>query len=122
MPIELKWSDKSVEFIGSGIVTGADCIDANRQVVSDPRLTQLTYQIVDLSRVEKFDVSVVETQILSEMDQLAAEMVAGVRVAMVCPEKLIYGMSKIYAGHNSSSWQISVFQTRSEAETWLKLV
>ena len=121
MPIQINWSDHGVEFIGTGIVTGTDCIDANERVVSDPRLSELVYQIVDLTGVEKFDVSVIETQTLAEMDQLAAEIVKGVRVAMVCPEDLVFGMSKVYAGHSSSDWQVIVFRTYAEAEAWLEL-
>lgn len=119
MPIQLKWPDQGVEFIGTGIINGADCIEANRRVIADPRLTELVYQIVDLSDVEKFDVSVAETRTLALMDQQASETIEGVRVAMICPEDLAFGMSRVYAGHSSSDWQVRVFRTRTEAEVWL---
>ena len=58
MPIQLKWPNHGAEFICTGIITGAECIDANQQAVSSPRLPELVYQIVDLSRVEKIDVTI----------------------------------------------------------------
>ncbi|MBL4623266.1 MAG: hypothetical protein JKY89_12800 [Immundisolibacteraceae bacterium] len=121
MPIQLKWPNHGhgVEFIGTGIVTGTECIETNQIVVSDPRLAELAYQIVDLSGVEKFDVTVAETRTLAEMDEQATDIVKGVRVAMVCPDDLVFGMSRVYAGHSSADWQTRVFRTRTEAEVWL---
>lgn len=119
MPIQLKWQNHGVEFFCTGITTGPECIDANQQVVSNPRLPELVYQIVDLSRVENFDVTSAETRTLTQMDQQASEIIKGVRVAMVCPGDLTFGMSRVYAGHSSSGWLVEVFRTRGEAEVWL---
>ena len=121
MPIEIKWlgHQRGVEFIGSGVVTGAHCISANQAVIDDPRLPQLLFQIVDLSDVEKFEVDTQQSRTLAAMDDLATEIVKGVRVAMICPDDLVFGMSRVYAGHTSSDWPVSVFRTRTEAEVWL---
>ena len=119
MPIQLKWQNHGVEFFCTGITTGSECIDANQQVVSNPRLPELVYQIVDLSCVENFDVTSAETRTLTQMDQRASEIIKGVRVAMVCPGDLTFGMSRVYAGHSSSDWLVEVFRTRGEAEVWL---
>ena len=121
MPIQLKWLDheRGVEFIGSGVVTGIQCIDANQQVIDDPRLPQLLFQIVDLSDLEKFEVDAKQSQTLAAMDDLATKIVKEVRVAMICPDDLVFGMSRLYAGHTSSDWPVSVFRTRTEAEVWL---
>ncbi|HAC34031.1 MAG TPA: hypothetical protein DCF45_05880 [Gammaproteobacteria bacterium] len=110
-----------MQFTGSGLVTGAECLHANREVIKDSRLATLRLQIVDLTAVERYEISAAESRNLAAMDSQAAAIASGVRVAMICPDDLVYGMSRLYAGHASPDWQVEVFRHREEALQWLGL-
>ncbi len=123
MPISVLWLEEhhGVQFTGSGLLTGEECLRANRQVIKDSRLATLRFQIVDLSAVEHYEISAAESRDLATMDIQAAAIASGVRVAMICPDDLVFGMSRLYAGHTSPNWQVEVFRQREEAIEWLGL-
>ncbi|MEL0081822.1 MAG: hypothetical protein VW985_02120 [Gammaproteobacteria bacterium] len=120
MPLEVNWTDRhSVCFTGNGIVSGAECIKANRLVIDDPRLPELRSQLVDLGAVTDYRISAAESQTLAEMDKQAARTAAEVKVAMICPSDLVFGMSKIYAAYTPALWEVRIFRDADAATAWL---
>jgi hypothetical protein len=54
------------------------------------------------------------------MDAKLSEVIKRARVAIVAPDDLAFGVSKMYAGHmGSSPWTIEVFRGKDLALAWL---
>ena len=59
MPIKIKYikDGVGVEYIGTGVVTGADIIEANKKIYGHENFLRQRYQIVDRTNCKEFRVS-----------------------------------------------------------------
>ena len=57
MPIQIKYIDGGlgVEFFGSGVVTGTDIIEANKEIYGQENFSRQRYQIVDRTNSKNFE-------------------------------------------------------------------
>ena len=104
-----------------GTVTGDELLESNRKVYSDSRFAERHYQLVDLSQVERFDVTSDDMIRLAENDHTAALSNPDVKVAVVARDELIRMLSLYYEAESSDSpWEQQVFDTLSEARAWVQ--
>lgn len=103
-----------------GNVTGAEILRANREIYGDPRFGRLTYQIVDFTAVENFDVTEADMAVIAASDRAAARFKPHVRVAVAAADEIIKDLSAFYdAVMVGSPWHQRVFDSMSEAREWL---
>ena len=95
MPIQIKYIDDGigVEFIGSGVVTGADIIAANKEIYRNENFSKQRYQIIDRTKCTKYDVSHKEIIIIAEQDKVAAKTNPNIIIAFISASPLQYGIS-----------------------------
>ena len=123
MPIQIKYiqGGVGVEFIGSGVLTGADIIEANKEIYSSENLLRQRYQIVDRTKCTEFRVSNEEIQIIAEQDKAAARTNPNIIIALISTTDLQYGISRMYEGHvGDSGFLTEVFRDRKSAEEWIE--
>jgi len=102
-----------------GIVTGEELLASNREVYGDRRFAEIRHQIVDLLRVERFDVTSDDMIRLAESDHTAALSNPSVRVAVAARNDSIRMLSLYYEAESSDSpWDQQIFDTLSEAHAW----
>jgi len=124
MPIRLEFRDagRGVVMVGVGVVTEADLLAANATIYSDATLSKLRYQLVDLSRTERVEVSPEGVRSLAQQDSEAARKRPDLVVVVVPATDLGYGMSRMWAGHVESDGERitpHVARTLEEAEAWI---
>lgn len=102
-----------------GVVTGDELLRANREIYGDERFDEIRYQIVNLTRVERFDVTPADMAVMAENDHAAARANPSVKVAVAASDETIRQLSLYYEAQSSdSAWDQQVFDTLSEAESW----
>lgn len=123
MPITVKYlqSGAGVVYVGSGVVTGREIISANEEIYARHRLLPQKYQLCDLLKVERFDVSEQELATLAGQDIAASKINPDVFVAIVAERDVISGLAHVWEELvGDSQFDTSVFSTMAEADTWIR--
>jgi len=61
-----------------------------------------------------------ELEFITDRDNKISEKVVRARVAIVAPQDLMFGVSRMYEGMISNpGWSVGVFRTMNEAQNWL---
>jgi hypothetical protein len=122
MPIELQYRDDEtgVVFVCSGVVNGADFIEANEEIYAPERLERLRYQLIDFSATERIEISSEQIREYAAMDVRAAARNPSLVVAVAGPTPITFGLSRMWqALVDESGIRSGVFHTVAEAESWL---
>ena len=120
MPYATTWEESGVVWTFRGQVTGDEILRANQEIYRDPRFQGLTYQIVDLTAVERFDVTEDDMAAVALQDRAGTSSKPGVRVAIAAADETIKDLSAFYdAVMVGSAWHQRIFDSISEAREWL---
>ncbi len=126
MPYETHFVDggKGVLKLGHGLVTSADLLASSLQRSLDVernRQRLIKYGLVDLSKTTELQVSIDTVHKLVEIDRKIAEYSPGCFVAVVAPDCLAFGMSRLWASFTKEiGWNAHVFRDRESALEWLR--
>ena len=123
MPIKIKYIDGGVgvEFISSGVVTGADIIAANKKIYRNENFSKHRYKIVDRTKCTKYQASKEEIIIIAEQDKVAAKTNPNIIIAFISTSPLQYGMSRMYQAYvGDNGFLTGVFRDRKSAEKWIE--
>jgi hypothetical protein len=123
MPIQIKYIDDGigVEFIGSGVVTGADIIAANKEIYRNENFSKQRYQIVDRTKCTNYHVSHKEIITIAEQDKVAAKTNPNIIIAFISTSPLQYGISRMYQAYvGDEGFLTEVFRDRKSAEKWIE--
>jgi hypothetical protein len=120
MPYATTWEESGVLWTFRGQVTGDEILRANQEIYRDPRFHRLTYQIVDLTAVERFDVTEDDMAMIAVQDRAAARSKPSVCVAVAAADEIIKDLSAFYdAVMVGSPWHQRIFDSIGEAREWL---
>lgn len=114
--------DNGIEFIGTEIVVFKEISDVNSEIYETPQKTKsITYQLWDLTNVQKFDLSSSDMQALAAQDQYAAEQNPGMLIAIVGEQDLIFGLSRMWEAYvDEAPLESHVFRSVKEARNWIR--
>ena len=91
-------------------------IDASEEDVRAVR-----YSIFDYSEVESIDASVEELRLIAELNKETSRVNPNVLIAQVGPDPLVLDLSRMWQFYvKDLPWESRLFQSRSEAETWIQ--
>jgi len=122
MSYTISWTNNGVEWTYSGVLSFKDIIESNEAIYGDPRFDDLRYQIVDLTKVDSFEVSDQNMKQIAHLDKAAARTNPRIRLAVIAVEGGGLDVAKAYKKHSeNSAWESEIFDTREEAEAWLGL-
>ncbi len=123
MPYSTRWEARGVVWKFEGRVTGMELLAANHAIYGDPRFDQMAYQIVDLTEVERFDVTEEDMIVIAANDRAAALSRADVKVAIATRNEIVRQLSALYdAASATSPWEQQVFETVADARAWVNEV
>jgi hypothetical protein len=123
MPIQIKYIDNGigVEFIGSGVVTGADIIAANKEIYRNENFLKHRYKIIDRTECTKYQASKEEIIIIAEQDKVAARTNPNIIIAFISTLPLQYGISRMYQAYvGDNGFLTEIFRDRKSAEKWIE--
>ena len=120
MPIKCEFRPNGVIIWHSGIITGKDLLDANHEIYSYQYNQDLQFQLADLTKVEKFDVSKDDMAALAIMDSEVKKDNCQYACS-VAPTDLLFGLSRTWnIQAESENFITNVVRNRDEALAWYK--
>lgn len=103
-------------------MTGNELLQSNFDIFGDERFDDLRYQIVDLTAVEKVEVTESHMRKVAHLDMAAARSNPRVKIAVVAADQDGQFLSDTYDKYTNgkSPWFTQVFTNISEAEAWVE--
>ena len=123
MPIQINYLDKGtgIEIIASGIVTGEQIINANKEIYNEENLYKQRYQIIDRSHCSKYEVFAEEIEAIAEIDNQASEKNPNIIIALVSTTSIQYGMTEMWRAYLKNDLFVTRnFLDRESANKWIK--
>ena len=126
MPIQVKYLDNGmgVMFIGTGIVTGDDVINSNKEIFfSEEKMKNYKYGLVDYSNISRLDASISDIEIMASQDKEASEFITDAVVAFIAKKDLEFALTRMWemiAENTGLQWETMVFRDKGKAEIWIK--
>ena len=109
-----------IQTAASGRVSGPELVDYYRRLRTHPDFKRNLNEIFDASQVEAIDVTADDVRRLSAMTEEYTRLGVPVKVAIVAPGDLEFGMSRMYEMLQIQSINtLKVFHERSAAERWI---
>lgn len=120
MPYTITWQTHGIAWTYSGVLTGNELLQSNFDIFGDERFDDIRYQIVDLTRVEKIEVSENHMRKIAHLDMAAARSNPRVKVAVVTTAPGGQFLSDTYDKYTDgkSPWEMKVFATVDDAMKW----
>jgi hypothetical protein len=125
MAFEVKFIDggEGLIFVASGKAHASELIAINREIYSEAYLMKQKYQLVDLTGAESIQVEERDIRQLAEMDKEAAAVNPEIKIVVVAPGDLEYGMARMWLAHvDEGELESRVFRTREEADRWIEKI
>ena len=115
------WEEHGLRWQYSGIIGGKELIKSNMDTFGDSRFDDMYYQIVDLTQVTDFDVSLHEMRQLAALDKAASLSNPHVKIAVITDNESIQALSMFYDDENDDSpWKTKIFHNINSARSWIK--
>jgi hypothetical protein len=123
MTIQINYIDNGagIEIVASGIITGADIIEAHKEIYNEENLNKQKYQIIDRTKCEQYNVSPVEVQQIADIDKAASKSNPNIIIAIISPTDLQFGMSRMWEMYvEESRFLTEIFRDRKSADEWIE--
>lgn len=126
MPYETHYVDmgKGIHKIGYGVVTSAEILSSAVQRSLDEERNRnhlVKYALIDFSKMTELQATTDTVKKLVEVNRKTAQYLPGSFVAIVAPDDLVFGMSRMWAGFAEElGWTANVFHDRESALEWLR--
>jgi hypothetical protein len=121
MSCSTEWKKKGVCWALTGIVTGREMHLVNRNISQDRRFHRISYQVLDFTGADSFDITEKDVKDQAFQDLLAARSNPDIKLAIVAPQDLMHKLGEIYAEYaEPSTWESRIFDTLKDANQWLK--
>ena len=124
MPVEFKYLDRGIGIllVGEGLLTGQELIDALTEIYrSEENAKKLKYSILDLTHVERVDVSNAEIMIIVQKHKNVAKTTPDKVLAVAASKDIAFGLSRMWETHvEEIQWETNIARSRDEVDSWVK--
>ena len=121
MPFNAKWTNKGVDWIFHGDVTGEEILAACMNIYGDSRFDSLTYKIVDFLGIGTIRLTEEIIKKIAYFDMAASKTNPNLKVAILSKDAVLDDYSALYAAYmTETAWKIQFFTDRQTLEAWVK--
>ncbi len=123
MPMTIAYlGDGGIIARGEGVVTSNEIKEVNDIIYEFPdKIKQISYQIIDLTKVTDVIISSSEVKELSNQDKKAFEINTTMFIAVVGEKDLVFGLSRMWQEFSyNSQIETQVFREMEEAQQWIR--
>ena len=119
MANKLTWEQNGVYWKYSEKVTGQELLETSTVIYGDPRFSDIRYKLVDFTDVDTVEID--KEDIIRVACQHRAAVLSNPRIknAIVLNSKNNKLANKFVDLFKGSSWEVQLFQSVDEANTWL---
>ena len=119
MSYNITWQDSNVIISFEGNVNYQDVNEADNFVYGDSRFDDMKYQIADFSKIEKFELTEDEVQIIAMLDKSSSRWNNKIKLAVVTLDLNLLERIKPYIETmQDTEWSIKIFENIFEAKRW----
>ncbi|MCW8934702.1 MAG: hypothetical protein OQK98_08255 [Gammaproteobacteria bacterium] len=124
MSYNIIWEENGIILCFLDEVTNDDLINANLEILGDPRFKKINYQLLDLINVSSYPIDSSGIRRVAELDARAYKINPDIKVALVANELIAKGLLNMYnvyveiAG-DDVRWLSEVFESIEDAKLWL---
>ena len=119
MSYNITWQDSNVIISFEGNVNYQDVNEADNIVYGDSRFDDMKYQIADFSKIEKFELTEEEVQIIAMLDKSSSRWNNKIKLAVVTLDLNLLERIKPYIETmQDTEWSIKIFENIFEAKKW----
>ena len=119
MSYNITWQDSNVIISFEGNVNYQDVNEADNIVYGDSRFDDMKYQIADFSKIEKFELTEDEVQIIAMLDKSSSRWNNKIKLAVVTLDLYLLERIKPYIeALQDTEWSIKIFENIFEAKKW----
>jgi len=123
MTIVVNYIDNNtgVEILASDRVTGKEIIQAHSKIYAKDKLANQRYHIIDKSLCTEYDVTAADIEIISQLDEKAAQVNPSIIVAIIESKSLEFSLSEVWQAYVEPFIQHThSFKNRADAEQWIR--
>lgn len=120
MSIECEFRSNGVILWHAGVVTGEDLLEVNLKLYAHKYPDELKFQLMDLTKVEAFDVS---PKIMSRLAKMDKDTVREHKqfACVVAPTDLLFGLSRSWnIQSEASDFENNVVRRMDQAIAWFQ--
>jgi len=119
MSYALNWKGSNVVITYNCNLTFQDIYELNNIIYGDSRFETMRYQILDWTKVEKFEISKKEVKIISTLEKSSTRWNNKVKLAIVVTDKeYLKAIEPYLKVMKSTNWEIKIFENIFECEKW----
>lgn len=124
MSYKITWEEKGVSRTLMDEFTNDDILNSNHEIDSDPRLSHIEYQIINLLDVHTFSINVETFHQLGEMDAEHYHKNPNLKVSIIATQRTWSALTTMYkedfqiAG-DGSIWETQIFDNEKDAREWI---
>jgi hypothetical protein len=122
MTVQVKYLENGigVEIIASGIVTGEEVIEANKQIYNEENFEKQKYKIVDRTDCTKYQLYPENIEKIAEIDDEASRINPNLIIAVISTTPLQLGMTRMWQAYMKNDVFITKnFPDRTSADNWI---
>ena len=107
------------DIVGTGVIRIADLIELNDRLYGPLAREEVRLQYVDLTDVDHAEMSADDLKTTADQDTSAVATLGAIKIAVVAPANLTYGLSRMWQVFTGELFEAQVFRDRGEARRWL---
>ena len=122
MPVSVEFENDGIGILitGRGNTEAEEFIQINHQIYVPDVMAKLRYQLVDMTEVDQVDTSIEKIRAIAEADKAAAELMPGLKIAIVVSQDVLKGFAEIYTRiAEGEHLKAKVFSNVKEARIWI---
>ncbi len=116
------WEQEGVFLQFSGTLTLEEIRQCNDELYSDPRFSNVKYQVCDYSDVEQINLTIKETKVLAAIDKGASVSITEMKVALITTDKQLMELGSQYIETSkklNSTWEFCLCDSVEDARKWI---
>jgi hypothetical protein len=120
MPYCAHYTPNGAHVSFTGLTTGAEIVEAKAAALAYPYADRFQYVLCDFSDADRLDVPTSAVRCAAQADRDFARAHAPFAVAVVAPQTLTFGLSRMWQAFvDDTGIRSTVVRTREEAVGWL---
>jgi hypothetical protein len=121
MPTEINWEPGGVVCHFTGVVSSEEIWKMKSEILDDPRIGDINFQIADFLMLEKFEFSAEIVRDIAGLDQDLTIANPEMKVALITSDSYMRGLLDLYTMTHQSmggKWLLEAFDDEEEARAW----
>lgn len=120
MAHQIIWEGSNVIINCDGTFTSKDMIDSGNTLYGDKRYDEMSFQIIDLRKIDSFSITPKDVQVFATLDQSSSMWNNNIKLAFITEDRALIDLLKGYRSILvKTNWKVEFFKNIEEAETWV---